>query len=169
MTDEWLSNINSGNVTGLIYIDLRKAFDTVNHHIMIQKLTAYGVTGDSWNWFCSYLDSRSQNVQWQGETSEQKSITVGVPQGSILGPLLFNLFVNDFPEYVDNAVDMYADDSPLPGLQAHPKDIKTDENKLTEMLTLKAAERMKKNKLTLHLGKNQGTVNWFISSCHQKH
>ncbi len=69
MTDEWLSNIDSGNVTGLIYIDLRKAFDTVNHRIMIQKLTGYGVAGDSWNLFCSYLDSRSQFVQWQGETS----------------------------------------------------------------------------------------------------
>ncbi len=49
MTDEWLSNIDSGNVTGLIYIDLRKAFDTVNHCIMIQKLAAYSVAGDSWN------------------------------------------------------------------------------------------------------------------------
>ncbi len=116
MTDEWLSNIDSGNVTGLIYIELRKVFDTVNHRIMIQKLAAYGVAGDSWSWFCSYLDSSSQYVQWQGETSEQKSITVGVPQGSILGPLLFTLYVNDFPDYVDNAVDIYADDSTL---QAH--------------------------------------------------
>ncbi len=64
MTDEWLSNIDSGNVTGLIYIDIRKTFDIVNHHIMIQKRTAYGVAGDSWNLCCSYLDSRSQYVQW---------------------------------------------------------------------------------------------------------
>ncbi len=112
MTHEWLSNIDSGNVTGLIYKNLRKAFDTINHHIMIQKLAEYSVAGISWNWFCSYLDSRSQYVQWQGETSEQKSITVGVPQGSFLWPPLFTLHMNDFPEYVDNAVDMYADDSP---------------------------------------------------------
>ncbi len=52
MTDDWLSNIDSGNVTGLIYIDVRKAFDTVNHRIMIQKLAAYGRSGDSWNQFC---------------------------------------------------------------------------------------------------------------------
>ncbi len=122
MTDEWLSNIDSGNVTGLLYIDPRKAFDTVNHHIMIQKLTAYGVEGYGWNWFCSYLDGRSQYVQWQGETSEQKSITIEVPQGSILGPLLFTLYVNDFPEYADNVVDMYAD---VNTLQHHAKDIKT--------------------------------------------
>ncbi len=88
-------------------------------------------------------------MQWQGETSEQKSITGGVPQGSMLGPLLFTLYVNDFPDYVDNAVDMYADDSTL---QTHAKDIKTVENKLTEMLA-KVVEWIKKNKLTLHLGK----------------
>ncbi len=116
---------------------------------MIPKLTAYGVAGDRWNCFCSYLDSRSQYVQWQGETSEQKSsITVGVPQGSILGPLPFTPYVNVFIEYVDNAVDMNAEDSTL---QAHAKDIKSVENKLTEMLA-KAAEWMKNNKLTLHLG-----------------
>ncbi len=147
MTDDWLSNIDSGNVTGLIYIDLRKAFDTINHRIMIQRLAAYGVAGDSWNWFCSYFDSRLQYVEWQGETSEQKSITVGVPQGSILGHMLFTLYVNDFPDYVDNAGDMYTGDSTL---QTHDKDITTVENKLTEMLA-KAAEWMKKNKLTLLL------------------
>ncbi len=118
---------------------------------MIQKLTEYDVAGDSQSWFCSYLDSRSQYVQWQGETSEQKSITVGVPQLSILGPLLFTLYVNDFPEYVDDAVNMYADDITL---QDNAKDIKTVESKLTEMLA-KAAELMKNNKLTLHLGKTK--------------
>ncbi len=126
MTDEWLSNIDIGNVTRLIYIDLRKAFDIVNHHIMIQKLVAYGVAGDSWNWFCSYVDHC-----WR--------------------PLLFTLYVNDFPDFVDNAVDIYTDDSTL---QAHAKDIKTVENKLTEMLA-KAAEWMTKNKLTLYLGKTK--------------
>ncbi len=84
---------------------------------MIQNLTAYGVARDSWNWFCTYLDSRSQYVQLQGETSEQKSITVGIPQGSILGHLLFTLNVNDFPECVDNSVDIYADDGTLQAMQ----------------------------------------------------
>ncbi len=154
MIDDRLSNIDSGNVTGLIYIDLRKAFDTVNHRIMIQKLASYGVSEDSWNWFCSYLDSRSQYFQWQGETSVLKTITVRVPQEYILGHLLFTLYVNDFPDYVDNAVDMYADDSTL---QAHDKDIKTVENKLTEMLA-RAAEWMRKNKLTLHLGKTKAQL-----------
>ncbi len=129
---------------------------------MIHKLTTYGVAGDCQNWFCSYLYSTSQYVQWQGETSEQKSITVGVPQQSILGPLLFTLYVNDFPKYVDNGVDMYCDDNRL---QAHAKDITTVENKLTEMLD-KAAEYMKNNKFTLHLYKTKAQL---VGSYHQKH
>ncbi len=77
-----------------------------------------------------------------------------VRQGSIIGPLLFTLCVNDFPEYVDNAVDMYADDSTL---HTYAKDIKTVENKLTEMLA-KTAEWIKTYKLTLHLGKMQAQL-----------
>ncbi len=96
--------------------------------------------GNIFRFHCIFIKykkiSRSQYVHWQGETSEQKSIIVGVPHGSILGLLLFTLYVNDFPDYVDNAVDRYADDRTL---QAHAKDIKTVENKLTEMLA-KAAE-----------------------------
>ncbi len=65
MTDDWLREIDRGNMIGLLYIDLKKAFDTVNHRIMIQKLAAYGVVGESWDWFCSYLDKRSQLLMWQ--------------------------------------------------------------------------------------------------------
>ncbi len=91
----------------MICIDLKKAFDTVDHTIMIQKLAAYGVRGTNWNWFSSYLDSRSQLVMWQGESSNTQSITVGVPQGSILGPLLFTLYINDLPEILDESIHLY--------------------------------------------------------------
>ncbi len=79
MTDEWLCNIEQGNITGLIYIDIKNVFDTVNHTIMIQKLAVYGVRSTNWNWFSSYLNSKSQLVMWQGESSNTQSITVGVP------------------------------------------------------------------------------------------
>ncbi len=121
---------------------------------MIHKLAAYGVAGESLNWFCSYLDSRSQYVQWQGERSEQKSIIMGVRQKSILGSLLFILYVNDFPEYVDNAVYMFVDISTL---QTYVNNIKTVENKLSEMLA-KAADWMKINKVTLHLGRTKAQL-----------
>ncbi len=85
------------------------------------------------------MHSRSQYVHWHGETSEHKLIIVGVPQGSILRPLLFTLYVNDFPEYIDNVVEMYANDSTL---QTYVENIKTVENNLNEMIA-KAAEWMK--------------------------
>jgi hypothetical protein len=151
MTDDWLSNTNQGNVTGLIYIDLKKAFDTVDHTIMIQKLAVYGVRGISWNWFFSYLDSRSQLVMWQGECSDTQSITVGVPQGSILGPLLFTLYINDLPDILDESIHLYADDGTL---QAVGKDIKTVELKLTDAFA-KTVNWMNLNKLTIHLRKTK--------------
>ncbi len=134
-----------------VYIDLQKAFDTVNHTIMIQKLAAYGVRGTSWNWFSSYLDSRSQLVMWQGESSNTQSITVGVPQGSILGPLLFTLYIIDLPVILDESIHLYADDGTL---QVVSKDIKTIELKLTHAFA-KIANWMKLNKLTIHLGKTK--------------
>ncbi len=130
MTDDWLCNIDQGNITGLIYIGLKKAFDTVNHTIMIQKLAAYGVRGTSWNWFSSYPDSRSQLVMWQGESSNTKYTTIGVPQGSILGPLLFSLYINDLPEIFDESIHLYADDGTL---QVVTTDIRIIELKLTDV------------------------------------
>ena len=113
-TNDWYLNIDKGKYTGLIFIDLKKAFDTVDHEILLEKIKMYGVTGMEHDWFTSYLDNRKQFCRINGSSSDMKGITCGVPQGSYLGPLLFLIYINDLPFALQKShVSMYADDTTI--------------------------------------------------------
>ena len=91
---------------------MKKAFDTVDHAILLRKLECYGIKGNILNWFISYLSYRSQYVDYNSKHSERKHIHHGVPQGSILGPLLFILYINDFSRSSDLLFSiLFADDA----------------------------------------------------------
>ena len=105
-----------------IFIDLQKAFDTVNHTILINKLNYYGIRGIGNNWFKSYLSNRTQYVSTQGFDSEIMEINHGVPQGSILGPLLFLIYINDLHKAIrHSSVYHFADDTNLLNINTSPK------------------------------------------------
>ena len=100
-------------MTGMILIDLQKAFDTTDHDVLLQKLYAIGFSKRTVNWFKSYLSNRSFKVNLGKKFSEPASVSCGVPQGSILGPLLFLIYVNDMARAVKCDLFLYADDSCL--------------------------------------------------------
>ena len=114
LVTQWSKNVEDGDLTGVAFIDLRKAFDTINHDILMVKLRSLGCTTSSLKWFASYLSGRTQRVYLNKAFSKPQSVVSGIPQGSILGPLLLSIYVNHMASSVsDGIVDMYADDTTL--------------------------------------------------------
>ena len=96
--------------TDMLVLDFSKAFDTVPHHRLMLKLSNYGISGSTHKWISSFLQDRLQRVVVGGEHSEWSRVVSGVPQGTVLGPLLFLLNINDLPENLSSTCSLFADD-----------------------------------------------------------
>lgn len=133
------STLDKGLKSMSLFMDLSKAFDLVNHNLLLQKLHWYGLRGSIHHWLKSYLSDRKQVVVINNTISSELPVTSGVPQGSILGPLLFLLFVNDLPNNMDNNFIMYADDNTYVGAATKWEDLRTNMqatlNKLVDWFT----------------------------------
>ena len=151
-TDDWAFNIDQGDVKAVVFLDLKKAFDTVDHNILISKLSAYGIRGTSIEWFKSYLSERNQKCFLNGSLSSNRVLSCGIPQGTILGPLLFLLYINDLPNCLMHSQPrMYADDTHL----THAgNSVDSIELNLNEDLA-SISEWLTANKLTLNKSKTE--------------
>ena len=116
LSNAWLSNMNDSLITGAVFLDFKKAFDLVDHSTLLSKLHHYIPDSPSLPFFKSYLEDRKQKVLVNGSFSSKKLVKFGVPQGSILGPLLFTIFINDLPLGLsgrETMCDLFADDTTI--------------------------------------------------------
>ena len=141
---------DDGNIGCGVFVDLQKAFDTVDHQILLAKLNHYGIRGVSNNWFKSYLSNRSQYVSINGHESGLAAINCGVPQGSVLGPLLFLLYINDLNQAIKLCkVHHFADDTNLLCVSNSIKKL----NKLVNADLKRLVNWLNANKISLNLKK----------------
>ena len=108
---DWMTALDNKTQTDAILLDFAKAFDKVPHKRLLSKLSSYGITSNTHNWITSFLSNRKQRVSVNGALSDITYVTSGVPQGSVLGPLLFLLYINDINENIQSSIRLFADDS----------------------------------------------------------
>ena len=160
----WLHALNNQSIVGAVFLDLRKAFDLVDHSILVQKLQLYLGNSSVTSFFTSYLSNRTQAVYCNGTISKTGNLKCGVPQGSILGPLLFCIYINDLPLHLKHnnvSLDLFADDS---SLHCHDKNVQVIETHLQDSVN-DINNWCKLNKMALHPQKTKS----MLITTRQKH
>ena len=164
LNDKILKGLDKGLMTGMIPINLQKAFDTIDHDVLLQKLYAIGFSKHTGNWLQSYLSNRSFLVNLGNNFSQPTSVSCSVPQGSILGPLLFLIYVSDMSQAVKCDLFLYADDTCL---VCQHKDINKIENQLNEDFR-NICDWFVDNKLSIHFGQDKTKSILFASKFKRK-
>ena len=137
LVDQWINCVDQGDLVGTMFIDFRKAFDMVDHSLLVSKLSAYKFSTSTIRWFTTYLDTRLQAVKSEHGLSEFSQTLSGVPQGSRQGPTLFLLFINDLPLSIKHcSAGSFADDSTL---HISNKNLKSKSNPSFSLMALKLA------------------------------
>ena len=155
ITEQNKETIEKGKIRCGIFIDLRKAFDTVNHKILLRKLDHYGIRDNSLKWFESYLSGRKQYVYFNGQSSDLKDISCGVPQGSVLGPLLFLIYINDLPNISKTLkFFLFADDTNIYYEADNLRELERIVNKELKSLN----QWLNVNRLALNIGKTNFVI-----------
>ena len=112
--DHWTEILDHGGSVDCIYMDFMKAFNKVPHKRLLHKLKRYGINGNAVNWITAFLTDRRQRIQVNGTYSDWATVLSGIPQGSVLGPLLFVIYINDLPDIPKNSITyLFADDTKI--------------------------------------------------------
>ena len=155
ITETWYKNIDERKLNVSIFLDLKKAFDTVDHDILLSKFSAFGICGKTHCWFKTYLENRKQFCYVEGQESSTNRIVCGIPQGSCLGPLLFIIYMNDFERCLQGAVpNLYADDTSITCSSTDSASLQRN----IEIEMANVAEWMRQNRLSLNANKSEFMV-----------
>ena len=163
----WSEAVMHGIPVDILFLDYSKAFDTVPHRRLVKQVESFGIHGRALAWIQAFLTDRRQLVRANGEHSDFKAVKSGVPQGSILGPVLFTLYVNDIPSLLETIISMYADDTKLYTAitsESSITSLKLDLRKLEEWAKIMQMKFHPAKCKVMHLGKNNPKATYHMKS-----